>query len=97
MPHGLSSPEAYIALPIGPKMLSVAGRDDTWARRLANANPTRVVKSVNLAVVSAARKFVWGVDDGQLGFVRKRMSSTPDRPIITDEQREQAIKAATGR
>jgi hypothetical protein len=56
-----------------------------------------VVKSVNLAVVSQARKFVWGVDDGQRRFVQNQMSKVPEKPIITDEQKQQAINAAAGR
>jgi hypothetical protein len=97
LPYGLASQEAYIALPIGPSMLFVAGHDATWAKRLSAANPSAVVKSVNLAVVSAARKFVWGLDNGQLKFVRSRMSTAQEQPIITDEQRQQAINAAAGR
>jgi uncharacterized protein DUF4238 len=59
--------------------------------------PNLVVKHVNLAVVSQARKFVWGVNHGHLPFVQKRMSTVPDKPIITDEQKQQAINAAAGR
>jgi hypothetical protein len=94
MPHGLSSKDAYIALPIGPKMLFVAGQDDAWTKRLVAAEPTTVVKNVNQAVVHQARKFIWGLDDRQLRFVQNRMSKTPERPIITDEQKQQAINAA---
>jgi hypothetical protein len=97
MPYGLAAQEAYIALPIGPRMLFVAGHDDIWAKRLAAANPTAVVKNMNLAVVSAARKFVWGFDNCQLAFVRNRMSIAPETPIITDEQKQEAIIAAAGR
>jgi len=97
MPQGLASKDAYISLPIGPKMLFVAAHDDTWAKRLANTDPTKVVKNVNLAVVSQARKFVWGIDDGQFRFVRNQMSRSPDKPILTDDQRQRAIKGAVGR
>jgi hypothetical protein len=96
MPHGLGSKDAYIALPIGPRMLFVAGHDDTWAKRLVSAESTKVIKSVNQAVVHQARKFVWSLDDRQLRFVQNRMSKAPDRPIITDEQKQQAINAAAG-
>jgi hypothetical protein len=44
-------------------MIFVAGHDNTWAKRLSSANPTTVVKNVNLAVASQARKFIWGVAD----------------------------------
>src|ERR1700680_2678982 len=40
MPHGLGSSEAYIALPIGPRMLFVADHDGTSAPRLAALDPT---------------------------------------------------------
>ena len=39
MPQGLASQDAYIALPIGPKMLFVAGHDATWANTLASREP----------------------------------------------------------
>jgi hypothetical protein len=97
MPHGLVAQDAYIALAIGPRMLFVAGHGAAWAKRLTDANPTTVVKNMNLAVVSQARTFVWGIDDGQLRFVQNRMSKAPEKPIITDEQSRQAISAAAGR
>ncbi len=97
MPFGLASEDAYIAVPIGPKMLFVAGRDDALAKRLALSNPIEIVKNVNQAVVQQARKFVWGLDGQQLRFVQNRMSKTPDPPIITEEQKLLAIKAAAGR
>lgn len=86
--HGLAAKEAYIVLPVSPSMLFVAGHNDTWAKRLSAANPTEVVKRINLTIVSQARK---------LRFVRNRLSSSPDRPIITDEQKRQAIAVAAGR
>jgi len=97
MPHGLGSKNAYIALPIAPRMLFVAAHDNTWEKRLGDSDPTHVVKSVNAAVVSQARKFVWGVDDSQLRFVQNHMGTASDRPIITEEQKQQAINAAAGR
>ncbi|MGE4046261.1 MAG: DUF4238 domain-containing protein [Acetobacteraceae bacterium] len=94
MPHGLSDRGAYIALPIGPKRLFIAAHDDAYAKRVASADPTEVVKAVNQAVVHQAREFVWGLDDSQRRFVSNRISRVPDRPIITDVQKQQAIDAA---
>jgi hypothetical protein len=70
-------------------MLFVACRDAALAKDLAAADPTKVVRSMNLEVVSSARKFVWGVDDSQLCFVRNRMSTAPEKQIISDEQKQQ--------
>jgi hypothetical protein len=95
--HGLAAKDAYIVLPVNTSTLFVAGHGDTWAKRLSAANPTEVVKRINLTIVSQARKLVWGVDDQQIRFVRNRMSSSPDRPIITEEQKRQAISAAARR
>jgi hypothetical protein len=89
IPFGVAEPDAQIALPIGPRMLFVACRDAALAKDLAAADPTKVVRSMNLEVVSSARKFVWGVDDSQLCFVRNRMSTAPEKQIISDEQKQQ--------
>jgi hypothetical protein len=94
MPHGLGEKNAYIALPIGPKMLFIAAHDDAYEKHVASADPTEVVKDVNQAVVHQAREFVWGIDDSQHRFVSNRMSKAPDRLIISDAQRQQAIDAA---
>jgi hypothetical protein len=94
MPHGLGASEAYIALPIGPRMLFVADYNGASARQLGALDPTSIVKSVNMAVVHQARQFVWGLDDGQLRFVQNRMSKAPDRVIISDAQRQAAIDAS---
>jgi hypothetical protein len=85
-----------VSAQLSPSDLKVA-HNDTWAKRLSAANPTEVVKRINLTIVSQARKLVWGVNDQQIGFVRNRLSSSPDRPIITDEQKRQAIAVAAGR
>jgi hypothetical protein len=94
MPHSLGDGNAYIALPIGPKMLFIAAHNDAYERHIAAADPTEIVKNVNQAVVHQARQFVWGLDNSQHGFVSNRMSKVPDRLIITDAQRQQAVNAA---
>ena len=90
----LGAREAYIALPIGPQTLFVADHDGASSKRLAVLDPTSIVRNVNMAVVHQARQFVWGIDDGQKRFVQNRISKTPDRPVITDAQRQAAIDAA---
>lgn len=77
-------------------MLFVAGRDASLAKRLASADPTKIVKNINQTVVHQARKFVWGLDDGHLRFVQNRMSKANELPIISDQQKQQAIDAASG-
>jgi len=92
----LENPKAYMALPIGPHDLFVAARDDKFLMALAARNPTLIARQMNKDVVSQARQFVWGVDDDQLDFVRAYIGAAPDRVIITDAQREEALAAARG-
>lgn len=94
MPHGLSAREAYLAIPIGPKLLFVAAHSDSVANELANADPTAVVKRMNEIVVEQARQFVWGVDDGQRQFVQNRIARRPDSPIISEKARRAAMDVA---
>ena len=58
--HGLAAKEAYIVLPVSPSMLFVAGHNDTWAKRLSAANPTEVVKRINLTIVSSSEEACMG-------------------------------------
>lgn len=94
MPLGLAAKDAYIALPVAPKVLFVADHDGAWGRRLGQGDPTKVVAVVNQAVVSQARLFVWELDSSQLQFVQNHMATAVDHPIITDKQRQEAIDAA---
>jgi hypothetical protein len=53
-------------------------------------------KVLNKAVVSQARKFVWATDDSQLSFVRRYIGTAPDRTILTEKQKREALAAARG-
>jgi hypothetical protein len=90
-PKGLADPGAYIALPVGPRTLFTAAHGDWLAKEIRQANPSRVIDSVNKTIVAHARRFVWGVDASQLQFIRRYMGTAPDRPVITEEQKRAAI------
>jgi hypothetical protein len=90
----LLDPQAYIALPIGPHDLFVAAFDDRFSRPRVNA--TEIAWCMNKDVVSNGREFVWGVDDGQIDFVRTSIGANPDRVILSEAQRHEAIAAARG-
>jgi len=97
MPLGLGDPESYIALPVSPRLLFLAAHDAKIGDTLGRANPTQVVKNINKVVVQQARRFVWGSSDSQLTFIKRNFGTVPDRPLITDQQRENAINAARGK
>lgn len=96
MPLGLAHPRAYIALPASPTVLFVAANDSSFAGTLAGRKQTGVVKLVNKDVVSQARKYVWAKDESQLEFVRRYIGTVPDRVIITEGQKNEAVAAARG-
>ena len=87
--------DSDIALPVSPTVLFVAAHDPAFARSLAGWKQTELVKVLNKAVVCHARKFVWATDDSQLEFVRRYITA-PDRTIITEAQKQEALAAARG-
>jgi hypothetical protein len=97
MPLGLADPKAYISLPVSPRILFVAAHNHNLADTLRAANPTEVVRKNNQRVVEQARKFVWGSTASQLTFIQKHFGKLPDREILTDQQRQEAIEAARGK
>jgi hypothetical protein len=96
MPFGLGDRRAYIALPVSPTVLFLAAHDDDLARSIARQKQTGIAKLLNKVIVSQARQYVWAADSSQLEFVRRHLSTAPDRPVITEEQKQEAIAAARG-
>jgi Protein of unknown function (DUF4238) len=96
MPFGLSDRRAYIALPVSPTLLFLAAHDNGLATSIARQEQTGVAKLLNKVVVSQARQYVWATDSSQLEFVRRHLSTAPDRTIITEKQKQEAIAAARG-
>jgi Protein of unknown function (DUF4238) len=96
MPFGLADRRAYIVLPISPTIVFLAAHDEMPARSFARYKPTDLVKLLNKAIVSQARQFVWAADLSQLEFVRRHLGTAPDRTIITEEQKQEALAVARG-
>jgi hypothetical protein len=97
MPLGLADPKAYISLPVSPRILFVAAHNYDTARTLRASKPTEVVRKNNQRIIEQARKFVWGSTDTQLTFVQKHFGKLPDRELLTEQQRQEAIEAAEGK
>jgi Protein of unknown function (DUF4238) len=97
MPLGLAYPNGYITLPVSPHIFFVAAHDRDTVEALRALKPTEMVRRNNQQVVKQARKFVWGSTDSQLAFVQKHFGKLPDREILTDEQRREALDAAQGK
>ena len=97
MPLGLADPKACISLPVSPRILFVAAHNHDMADALRRASPTQIVRKNNQRVIEQARKFVWGSTNSQLAFVQKHFGKLPDREILTDQQRQEAVEAARGK
>ena len=83
-------------LAASPSVLFVAAHDQAFAGSVARWKQTDLVKVLNKAVVSQARRFVWATDESQLEFVRRYIGTAPDRTILTEEQKREALAAARG-
>jgi hypothetical protein len=97
MPLGLGQPNAYIALPVSPRILFIAAHDPEIAKTVSQTNPTEIVRKSNQRVIEQARRFVWGTTDAQLTFIRKHFGKATDRELLTVQQRQKAIEAAQGK
>jgi hypothetical protein len=93
---GLSDPKAHMALPIGPHDLFIGAFDQEIPNKLLRADPTTLAREMNRDVVSAARQFVWGVDDAEIDFVRTWIGAKPDRVILSETQRQNILAIGRG-
>ena len=96
MPLGLGNPRAFIVLPVSPTVVFVAAHDRDFADWLAGRKHNELAKVFNKAVVCQARKFVWATNDSQLEFIRRHIGTAPDRTIITEAQKQEALAVVRG-
>jgi hypothetical protein len=84
MTNGLIQPDAHIVIPISPTVLFHASRNQTTCDWINSLSSDAVVETVNNKVAEQAIKYVYGIDDKQLRFVRnrlgKRVRATPLEP-----------------
>lgn len=71
----LNNDRKLFALPISPTALFVAVSRQEILRKMKSDKPDALVRKINIEVVSGARLYVYGCDNSQESFVRKRMSS----------------------
>jgi len=73
MSNGLTQQDAHIVLPISPRLLFIATKNEETFRRFGSMPPNDLAQAVNNQVSQQAYRFVFGVDDGQLRFVANRL------------------------
>ena len=73
MTNGIGHPTSHIAVPISPTQCFVAAATIEEQRRLQAIDTEHFIFQMNDRMARQARKFVYGVDDSQLRFVRNRL------------------------
>jgi hypothetical protein len=96
LPMRFKTVSIAILLPITPRIAFTATENDLALQALAHGDHTTTVEEINKQVVSQARQYVWGVDDGALSFVRKHICTFPDRQVISDEAKALSLRQARG-
>ena len=89
----LGGPDAYIGLPIGPRILFVASKQRDFVRRLRGTSDRDIVRQTNRVVVTQAREYVWALSEAQSAFVKRNICTVPDRVILSEEQKRAALEA----
>lgn len=93
-PLPLHDPTAYLALPADPHTLFIASKQWGLDKELSLSPQSELVDHINYAVMSQARQFVWATDVTQLENVRKYLSSAPNKPLLSSEQRANVLASA---
>jgi Protein of unknown function (DUF4238) len=78
----LGEDNAYILLPIGPRRLFAATKDQATMKMLKNKSQTSFVKIINKQLVTHAVKYTYGSDASQLRFVQNNMSTVNFEPLF---------------
>ncbi|WMT89164.1 DUF4238 domain-containing protein [Pelagibacterium sp. H642] len=86
--NGLMIEGGHLALPIGPRKLFVAARDEAALRTILAMSRRQLVRECNRQMCDYAVKFVYGVDDSQLSFVAKHFA-TKDQPRLAQASAKQ--------
>lgn len=82
MSETLTDPESYVFVPISPRKLFVAVNDAQVGERIWFRPRTDLTRAVNDLVVGHAKRFAYGKDDSQLGFVSERLSKRPQKSLL---------------
>ncbi|HZR62101.1 MAG TPA: DUF4238 domain-containing protein [Xanthobacteraceae bacterium] len=73
MSNGLSQQDAFILLPISPRRVFIATKDEETVRSITSMPSDKIVEAVNNQIAQQAHRFVFGQDNKQLRFVSKRI------------------------
>lgn len=80
--NGIMADGGHLALPIGPRKLFIAAKDEAALRPILAMSSRQLVRECNRQVCDYAVKFIYGIDDSQLSFVSKHFA-TKQQPRLT--------------
>jgi hypothetical protein len=79
--NGILIEGGHLALPIGPRTMFIAARDEAALRPILAISHRQLVRECNRQVCDYAVKYVYGVSDSQLPFVAKHFA-TKNQPRL---------------
>lgn len=82
MSKTFSESECYLTLPIAPHRLFVAANTEETERKFKDQPASKLVLETNIRVVKQAVKYVYGVDDAELEFIDKHISSNHPQTLL---------------
>lgn len=83
----IQGPQGHIVFPIGPKLIFIASPDIEFLKSVQELSQKKIAKEINRQVVEGAIRFVYGRDQAQLPFVRKRFGRVPQTRLMENIQR----------
>lgn len=92
----LGDERTELILPIGPERLFVAGSSASNVETIRQRGADRLVSRSNHAVTQAADRFVYGVDDSMLDFVRRNFRRARPKPLAQQLIEHVAAKRRPG-
>jgi hypothetical protein len=91
--NGIMIEGGHLALPIGPRKIFIAAKDEAALRPILAMSHRQLVRECNRQMCDYAVKYVYGVDDTQLPFVAKHFASK-DQPRLAQASLKQRREMA---
>lgn len=79
---GLDAPNGHMVLPIGPHRIFVMTKDKPTLEVILSANPRQVIREINRQVCRHAVRYVYGIDDKQIDFVKKHFATKSQKRLL---------------
>lgn len=81
--NGFGHAHSHIVLPIGPRKVFLAAKDNISIQKIKSEKSNDIVKMINEKIVGNAEIYVFGRNVSQFGFIKKHMG-THSAPTILD-------------